>query len=251
MKKKQIIITLLILAVTLIILTPNSNAALQSNGSTPTTQSLTSWMSNIRKMEGVGGALGLTETMNASTLLSTSGSNNLDIHMEKNTEYGAIAILSASSYGNPNKIENGGTTTGNETGIVMNLNKEWVAAGYLTSVAEFTNANSRYKNVYEVTETTINSSPYSELKPSGNGKKVSNYTRKIGDAITETNGWHGSTSWVWLSGWGSSRESGLIRAYSGSIFSYYGYNGFDKEDKLAQYTKTWASRAIMVCGEGI
>ena len=54
--------------------------------------------------------------------------------MEKNTEYGAMAILSASSYGNQSKIESGGTTTGNKSGVYINLNKEWVSAGSITKL---------------------------------------------------------------------------------------------------------------------
>ena len=55
----------------------------------------------------------------------TSNNPNLDIHMEKNTEYGAMAILSASAYGNQNVIGDGETTTGNKSGVYMKLNKEW------------------------------------------------------------------------------------------------------------------------------
>lgn len=128
MKKQKIIITLLMIATALLILMPSSNAALQSNGSTGTTQSLDNWLVNIRKMEALNGGMGLTETIK-SDLTPSTASNNLDVHMEKNTEYGAMAILSASSYGNPNKIASGETTTGNKTGIVINLNSELVAAG--------------------------------------------------------------------------------------------------------------------------
>ena len=102
MNKTKILIVVLISIMALSILTPTSNAALQSNGATATTQIISDWMMNVRGMESIGGALGLAETIN-SDLTSSSGSNNLDIHMEKNIEYGAIAILSASSYGNPNK----------------------------------------------------------------------------------------------------------------------------------------------------
>ena len=147
MKKTKISIVLLIMMTALLILMPTSKAALQSNGSTVANQSLNDWFINIRKMESLGGTLGLTETINAD-LTSGSGSNNLDIHMQKNTEYGAIAILSASSYGNPNIIASGETTTGNETGIVMNLNKEWVAAEIATIDSWATNvrnANKKYK----------------------------------------------------------------------------------------------------------
>ena len=120
---------LLIMVVSIIILPKNiSNAVLQANGNEGATYSLTEYMKNVRKMEELGGSMGLSESINDD--LTTNGdSNNIDVHMQKNTEYGALAILSASSYGNPNKIEDGDTTTGNVTGAVMKLNSEWVAAG--------------------------------------------------------------------------------------------------------------------------
>lgn len=269
MKRKIVLILIISLLVTFIFINNKTYAALQSNGSAPARNSLTGWMLSIRQMEGAGGTLGLKETINSSSLLSTSGSNDLDIHMEKNTEYGAIAILSASSYGNPNKIASGQTTTGNETGIVMNINKEWVAAGYPTRVSAFQNANGKYKNVY--------SGSISETGSSGSGiQKVFmyglSYARKVGDAISETNGWHGSGSsqWIGVQIWDyypqqrqyRINEGGILRAYSGSIFSYYGRSYTENRSiYLAEnwnaalsdshYSKSWPSRAIMVCGEGI
>lgn len=221
MKKTKVIIGLLIIVMVLLILMPSSKAALQSNGGTSTTQKLEDWITNIRKMESIGGALGLTETIN-SDLTSSSGSNNLDIHMQKNTEYGAIAILSASSYGNPNKIASGETTTGNETGIVININKEWVAAQAVNPPDYIVNVNSKYKNVY-----------------------VDKLSDKVGDAMLETKGWHSGSS-DWNQRWS---YNGLIRAYSGSIFSYYSNGGSASTPSYKE--KLYASRAIMICGEGI
>lgn len=236
MKKVKISITSLVIIAMLFLLTSNSNAALQSNGSTPTTQTLNNWIINIRKMESVGGTLGLTETIN-SNLTSSSGSNNLDIHMEKNTEYGAIAILSASSYGNPNKITSGGTTTGNETGIVIKLNGELVASGdngnniksSMYYIANFKNANAKYKNIYNYSTT---------YGP----------TRK-GDAIAETSGWHGGDYKWFFSVSGTTWVYPLLRAYSGSIFSYNANHASTAVDTVA--SKAYYARAIMVCGEGI
>ena len=178
----------------LFVITPiKAQAALQSNGGTPAVKNIGDWMLQVRNMQSLGGTLGRTDTINTTNL--TSNATDLDIHMEKNTEYGAMAILSASSYGNPGKIENGQTTTGNETGVVINLNKEWVVAGNLIDLDIFKNANGRYKNSY-----------------------TDKYSAKAGDAITETKGWHGSTSSVWIStatGYSSKYiESGLLRAYS-------------------------------------
>lgn len=174
MKKQKIIIMLLITAMALCILMPKSNAALQSNGDTAALTGQDNWIVNIREMEALGGTLGLTETIN-SDLTSSSGSNNLDIHMEKNTEYGAIAILSASSYGNPNTIADGETTTGNETGIVMRTittYAEYVAA---STGSTFYGRNGKYYNIYEW-ESNV-------------------WTNEIkkGDAYKETYNWHGAT----------------------------------------------------------
>ena len=227
------------------ILIPNkSYGALQSNGGTPATKDVNAWITQIRQMQATGGSLGLTDTINSSNL--TSGNKNLDIHMEKNTEYGAVVLLGASSYGNPNKMNtNGVTTTGNKTGVVMNINKEWVAAGTSNTVAaSMKNAANRYKNQYT----------------------APTYTAKVGDAIATTGGWHGSTATTWLSSkanWGQTiNKSCLIRSYAGSVFSYYGYgyddyaSGYADPDtdsyrRDADYRRAWASRAVVVTGSGV
>ena len=116
--------------------TNSSKAVLQSNGNTGAAYNLSDWMMNIRKMEELGGAMGLNEKIN-SDLTTDGDSNNIDVHMQKNTEYGALAILSASSYGNPSKINDGETTTGNVTGVVMKLDSEWVAARNYKSFNKF------------------------------------------------------------------------------------------------------------------
>lgn len=189
--KRMFPIVLLILLC--LILNPTKvHAVLQSNGGTAVTKSLEAWMLEIRQMQSSGGTLGLTDGINATNL--SSSNTNLDIHMEKNTEYGALILLSASSYGNPSKIADGGTTTGNSTGVVMKINKEWVAAGAgITSSSRYVNALGRYKNEYTTT-----------------------YAAKRGDAILN---WHGSDSSVWLYNTGT---SGLLRSYSSSVFSYWG-----------------------------
>ena len=150
--------------------------------------------------------------------------------MEKNTEYGAMAILSASSYGNQSKIESGGTTTGNKSGVYINLNKEWVSAGSITKLGQYANANGKYKNIY-----------------------TNSYAAKNGDAISETAGWHGSGASTWLSSYKNynpNEISGLLRAYSGSIFSYYGSSSTTGTYIDGYYTKPWSTRACIVVGTG-
>ena len=229
MKVKNKILTAMVFGSILsgLIIPNKANAALQSNGGTPATRNLNDWLLKIRQMQELGGTLGRKDTINTTNL--TSGATDLDIHMEKNTEYGAMAILSASAYGNPNKINDGETTTGNSTGIVMNLNNERVSAAsdkqqYVTN---FINANSRYKNLYP-------------------GKQ---YETKIGDAVLETYKWHKSTIYEWMD---YDDASTIVRSVSegGSIFSYTAFNAAGNGG-IGNYSKRWASRAVIVVGTGL
>lgn len=231
MKIKNKILTIMVTGVALsaLIMPNKSNAALQSNGGTPETKDLGTWMLQIRQMQEMGGTLGRTDTIDTTNL--TSGATDLDIHMEKNTEYGAMAILSASAYGNPNKINDGETTTGNSTGIVININREWTASGKVSIVAIFENAKNRYKNVYEFNEVVS----------------------KIGDAMIETSGWHGSSEDSWLNDFYEGGRAGFIRAYSKSLFSYYGKASTSNvsRNQPAKASNPYASRACIVVGTGI
>ena len=208
LKQNNLLLILIISVFTLVLTlgTTFSKAALQANGNTPAQKDLGTWMSSIRDMEATGGTLGLSETK-GSDLLSTNGSNNLDAHMEKNSEYGAMAILSASSYGKQDKVNGGETTTGNKSGVVINLNKEWVAAGTVAGCANYEGAAPRYKDIYTTEQ-----------------------IRKNGDALLETKGWHGSGESNWTSdSWNMNQAvtfTGFIRACSGSIFSYSGMRKF-------------------------
>lgn len=226
MKIKNKILTIMVTGVALsaLIMPNKSNAALQSNGGTPETKDLGTWMLQIRQMQEMGGTLGRTDTIDTTNL--TSGATDLDIHMEKNTEYGAMAILSASAYGNPNKINDGETTTGNSTGIVININKEWVAASTMLVRSEiFKNSINRYKNIYIINQ----------------------YEEKIGDGILD---WHGFTNGQWI----NRDTSGLVRSYSDCIFSYNGYggnSGSNEKKSVASYPTKHPSRACIVVGTGI
>ena len=219
---KSILITISILFIIILSFgTTSSKAALQANGNAIATKDLPTWLTSIRDMEATGGTLGLSESKDGTKLTSTSGSNNLDIHMEKNSEYGAMAILSASSYGKQTKVNSGETTTGNKSGVVINLNKEWVSAGTVSTCSQYVNADSRYKDVYTTAQ-----------------------TRKNGDALLETSGWHSSGASTWFS---NDLNSGVLRAYAGSLFSFFGHGWDGGLD--ATYIKCWASRACIVVGE--
>lgn len=226
LRKKLIVLFILVWIISFITST-GVNAALQSNGGTVATKKIDDWIVQIRQMEASGGTLGLSETINKTGLLATTNSNGLDCHMEKNTEYGALVILSASSYGNPSVIANGGTTTGNATGVKMNINKEWVAAGAgLTSTTYAKNANSRYIN--------------NDYGTTSGGKYHTGDAMNIGT-------WHSSRDATWCN---ATNYSGLLRACSGSIFSYSGH-GNPNVQPSAYFEKTCASRAVVVVGSGL
>lgn len=223
MKSKKYLMIIVLVVAMLLLGTNSSHAVLQANGTKNTTfYDWPGWMLRIRQMESLGGTLGLTETINTTTLLPTSESNNLDIHMEKNTEYGAIAILSASSYGNPNKINDGQTTTGNKTGIVMDVANNYGL--YTASVGD----GEKYAR-------GINTKYYDDYK----GGKF-----KIGDAVRETYGWHGSQGGdKMISTNGCYVRTGWYSALS--IFSV------DDTNTNSGNTGYYTARAIMICGEGI
>ena len=235
--KKVFLIIFLISLLSIMLIPTRTYAALQSNGDSPVTKGLEDWLLQIRKMQSPGGTLGLSDTINTSNL--SSSNKNLDIHMEKNTEFGAYALLSASAYGNPNKITDGGTTTGNASGIVMRINGERVASGAgLQSTTLAKNVKGRYI-INDYTPTMASSDKFTGISHAGDAVDVAT--------------WHGGTNNTWLR-WETS--SCLLRSQAGSIFNYKGentdgpgrgsnYGGF------GYYKTPYYSRAIVVVGSGI
>lgn len=195
MKIKKIIIMITMLILILGFNSVNA-AALQSNTNAPTEKAKDTWATEIRKMESLNGTLGLKETQNSNLTPTTeSGSNNIDIHMQKNTEYGAMALLSASIYGKQDKVNNKETTTGNKTGVYLSDNKEWVSAHYgfidpgdgrstgASTIAGTVIYDNRYYNYYKNESYSI-----------------------TGDAMFETKGWYGSSADTGESGQPRSRN---------------------------------------------
>lgn len=237
MKKKKVFIVIILTIILSIIFMNTSNAALQANNGTKKTYTMAEWLKNIRNMEASGGTFGLNAEIDENTLLDKGSSNGLDVHMEKNTEYGTIAILSASSYGNPENVTGtGATTTGNSTGVVLEY-PEFVSAiaSDKTYSEKVNNADNRYKNIY--------------LKDS-DGKIV--FFK--GDAMSETKGWQ------------SSEFYDMVACISrgGYIYSYYGYryyfNNIFSSYSVYAGGSAWgalteefpfASRAVVVVGEGL
>lgn len=148
----------------------NYQSIYQSRPSNYKLVSQSKWINSIRNMENDGQVMGLKETIDDESLLSTSGSNNIDVHMTKNTEYGAMVLLSASAeYGKQGEgtaryvIHGEGltTTTGNVYGVYMddltvNGKSEAVAASedIAGSYSYNLSISPRYVNRYSTREKT-------------------------------------------------------------------------------------------------
>ena len=134
--KEKILVSVIGISTIFLIANPiKSKAALQANPTThatPASKTGAAWQTQIRQMETTGQTMGLNETL--SGLNATSESNNIDVHMMLPSEYGAIAILSASGYGNLGKLRDETdpqkrTSTGNVTGVYFTGDRwEWMAS---------------------------------------------------------------------------------------------------------------------------
>ena len=221
-KLKQVLVTSTLLLGTLMIGSTSSQAALQSN---PTTHSSgktatgASWITSIRDMEKSGQTMGLNETI-GSNLVATSSSNNIDVHMMRTTEYGAMAILSASGFGWSGKLADAPvkSTTGNVTGVYVPGNRwEWTAGVCADSTV---GKDARYYDLYKISDRTS--------AKVGDALGLDTYTTNPG-----CSGWHGASAASWLNG----TDCGFIRG-SGGMFSFDGH-----------YFGYWASRSY--CGRGV
>ena len=221
--KLKLISLVVLLAVMVLLPVGNVKASLQANPNTHNKKVdlPTNWMTNIRSMENSGEAMGLSEILN-SDLTASSDSNGIDVHMMKSTEYGAIAILSASGYGNSKTLQNSEikTTTGNKTGVYFSgANWEWVAGGLQGSI--FGGVNSKYYDSYTKAQASA----------------------KVGDALGTSgttnpgcSGWHSASGAYWVDSYPYFIRDG------GGLFSFYNY----------YYTSnTNLARGVAVCGQGL
>ena len=222
--KEKTKVKLLALAIMLVTMTlmpiGQVKAALQANPNTQynKAKSVTNWMTGFRQMETAGGAMGLNETLNTD-LTSSSGSNGIDVHMMRTTEYGAIAILSASGYGNLSNDKVVTSTTGNETGVILNTdNYEWTAGGLQGSI--FSGVNNRYFDTYTSNQASA----------------------RAGDALgTDTTTNPGATGWhqAARNRWVANNYPYFGRGFEG-IFSFGGNYNSD----------SYYGRGVAVCGTG-
>lgn len=228
--KLKLISLVVLLAVMVLLPVGNVKASLQANPNThyKKIDLPTNWMSNIRNMEKTGEAMGLSETLNED-LTSSSDSNGIDVHMMKSTEYGAIAILSASGYGNPKKLQDSDekTTTGNKTGVYFSgTNWENVAGG---AQSVFSGVNSKYYDLY--------TNDYNSVKA---GDSMGNSTTSNSGCA----GWHSATAF-WY-------RSDMIQCFQRGGNGLFSYGAGYCFDGIYYYNihNTFA-RGVAICGQGL
>ncbi len=218
-KLKQILVTSTLVLGMLAISGSTSKAALQANATTHAagkTYTGAALIQSIRQMETAGQTMGLTETLK--TDLTPNTSNNIDVHMMKTTEYGAMAILSASGFGYSGKLQDAPvkSTTGNVTGVyVMGTRWEWTAS---VCNATTVGKNARYYDLYKISDQTS--------AKVGDALGLDTYTTNPG-----CSGWHGASKPYWLN-----NTSNGFRRGNGGMFSFSG-------------SGTWAGNNS--CGRGV
>lgn len=158
--KKKIIATFIIASILITAQTNLVQAVLESrpDNASLVNKTASEFFALIRQMETAGGPMGLNATVDDAGN-ETSSSNNIDVHMIKNTEYGTVGMLAASVYGaKTSRGYSNGTTTGNATGVYQmgtgtNGDKtEYVAGIYGESTSSYIknikNAPPKYWNNY-------------------------------------------------------------------------------------------------------
>ena len=233
--KKKFIVALIILLAIAVLPVGQAQASLQSNPNTQYKSSdqktPTDWIKQIREMETGQGSMGLNETLNGN-LTASSESNNIDVHMMRSTEYGAIAILSASGYGNPQTLQNSSTktTTGNKTGVYFSGNNYELVAGGLSGSA-YNGVDKRYYDAYGT-----NNSGTSSYDTNKSNAKVGD---ALGDRTTANKGcatWHSASYANWV--------------YSSYPYFRRGFGGLFSFD-LINATNTFWGRGVAVVGAGL
>lgn len=244
MKIHKKTIAIFLVAILLIFyLSINSHANVQSvsngtgRGLVDTTSS--QFFALIRQMESSTGPMGLNAEINSSTGAETSQSNGIDVHMIKNTEWGAVTLLMDSDFGS--KTSGEGTslsadvrsTTGNATGVYeMYSGWEYVAGVYENMTSQTYRAN-----LYNAIHDGANLKPSKYVNAYSNPTDVNtDYSgQKPGDATGETARWKSAS----IANFVTSDGPGFSRGYSGA-FGFGRVNG--------SVGSSYSSRAAVVCG---
>ena len=244
MKIHKKTIAIFLVAILLIFyLTINSHANVQSvsngNGRGLVDKTSSQFFSFIRQMESSTGPMGLNAEIDSSTGAETSQSNGIDVHMIKNTEWGAVTLLMDSDFGakaagtGTSLAENVRSTTGNATGVYeMYSGWEYVAGVYENMTSQTYRAN-----LYNAIHDGANLKPSKYVNAYSNPTDVNtDYSgQKPGDATGETARWKSAS----YAGFVTSDYPVFLRGDS-SAFHFFRVNG--------NYHSSFSSRAAVVCG---
>lgn len=217
MKRTKIIVSIIFMLISIMLCTTNVQAVMQSRPDEESAKKRSDiFFKEIRNMEST--CLGKTMNLDTTSYLDTSG-NGVDVHMAKNTEWGTVALLAASAYGEAPTGQSDASTTGNATGVYQMADGTWeyVAGIYNTSkiVASYIKPkDSRYYDLYEGASTS--------------------YAR-TGDATVCVN-WKGASERSFVSS-----SDCIFKRGGGALFGY----GSD----YGQYA--YGSRACLVVGAGL
>jgi hypothetical protein len=225
MRRKQILTIILGATIALAAFTTKVQANLQSRPGLPSLVSTTAndFFIKSRNMEQSGEALGLNASINQDNGTETSGSNNIDVHMAKSTEWGTVAILASSIYGT---VPSGSSTVpipNNKTGVdqMAGGKYEYTTGIYDTATGNASKikaADAKYKNIYNSSNST---------------------TGILGDATIETERWKGGSN----GGLPNSSYYTFVRGYGGLFGFYLNYYSYRGDGNTAV-----SSRVAVVCG---
>ena len=224
-------------------LTINSHANVQSvsngNGRGLVNTTSSQFFALIRQMESSTGPMGLNAEINSSTGAETSQSNGIDVHMIKNTEWGAVTLLMDSDFGakaagtGTSLAEDVRSTTGNATGV-YEMYDGWE---YVAGVYENMKSQTYRANLYNAIHDGANLKPSKYVNAYSNPTDVyTDYSgQKPGDATGETVRWKSASTAYFVTSGGPV----FLRGNSGAfIFGESGGGG----------GSSVSSRATVVCG---
>ena len=200
--KRKIITTLIMMIIFISCLNINVLASYQirPNYTILRNETAPNFWYNIRLKETNEGPMGLS--MSVDKVYSGNDGNGIDVHMIKNSEWGAVAMLSMSGYGSGNGTDT--WSTGNSTGVyALGSDTNWeYTSTFVTkdgSTVDTTNANvkalkdknidSRYYDLYHVGNDITSSSQQEQFYKYNYKKKDS--SAKLdhkGDAYYEVSG---------------------------------------------------------------
>ena len=160
--------------------------------------------------------------------------SNLQSHMLKNSEWGAVAYLTESKYGrNGTEVtsnDNSSYYTGGGSGTAYITNVSQSSTGNVYGIYDFSGGTNEYVAGYLKTGGSLN---YGSIFADGTSDKYSTAYNgtdvktayKYGDATYETSGWHSDAANFLYSRFHFFKRGGLTGGSSSGVFYYGAFDG--------------------------